>query len=358
MLLADLGATVIRIDRAEKVELGVARPPHLNLLNRSREVIDVDLKQPAGRDLVLRLVEEADALIEGFRPGVMERLGLGPAVCRERNPRLVYGRMTGWGQEGPLAHTAGHDINYIAITGALDAIGHAGGAPVVPLNLIGDFGGGALYLAFGLLAGIIEARQSGLGQVVDAAIVDGVASLLTIIYGLNKAGFHQAGRGTNILDGGAYFYGTYACSDGGWMAVGPVERRFHDQLLGKLGIDPAAFPKQGERERWPEARTKLAEVFATRPRDSWAELFQGSDACVSPVLTLEEAMDHPHLRARHTYVDLDGIRQPAPAPRFDRTPSGSPVAPGKPNPVAALSGWLAPDEIEHFIDTISARAKE
>lgn len=349
MLLADLGATVIRIDRTEKVELGVERPPHLNLLNRNREVIELDLKQAASRDLVLRLVEEADALIEGFRPGVMERLGLGPVVCRERNPRLVYGRMTGWGQEGPLAQIAGHDINYIAITGALDAIGQAGGAPVVPLNLIGDFGGGALYLAFGLLAGIIEARRSGLGQVVDAAIVDGVASLLTIIYGLSEAGAHHSGRGSNILDGGAYFYGTYACSDGGWMAVGPVERRFHDQLLAKLGIDPAMFPKQAEKERWPEARARLAEIFATRPRDEWAALFQGSDACAMPVLTMAEAMEHPHMRARNTYVDIDGIRQPAPAPRFDRTPSALPAAPGRANPAVALSGWLAADEIESFI---------
>ena len=356
MLMADLGATVIRIDRTEKADLGIERAPHFNLLNRNREVIEVDLKQPAGRDLILRLVEEADALIEGFRPGVMERLGLGPEVCHNRNPRLVYGRMTGWGQEGPLAQAAGHDINYIAITGALDAIGQAGGGPVVPLNLIGDFGGGALYLAFGLLAGIIEARRSGLGQVVDAAIVDGVASLLTIIYGLKEAGFHQLGRGTNMLDGGAYFYGVYACSDGGWMAVGPVERRFHDQLLTKLGIDFATFPKQTDKERWPEARAKLANVFATRPRDEWAALFEGSDACASPILTLDEAMEHPHLRVRSTYVEVDGLRQPAPAPRFSRTPSGPPVAPGNADPIAALSEWLSVEEIGNFVRTKLAGA--
>lgn len=354
MLLADLGATVIRIDRVEKSELGVDRATHLHLLNRSRETIKLDLKSVEGGALAHRLIDTADALIEGFRPGVMERLGFGPEQCLARNRRLVYGRMTGWGQNGPLAQAAGHDINYIAVTGVLDAIGAADGPPTVPLNLIGDFGGGALYLAMGLLAGLIEARRSGEGQVVDAAIVDGTASLTTILYGLSVAGAHGRERGTNLLDGGAYFYGVYTCADGRYLAVGPVERRFHDILLRRLGIDPEDFPSQNQRARWPEARAQLALIFASAPRPHWEELFADTDACVSPVLSFDEAIDHPQLGARQTIITLDGVAQPAPAPRFSRTPSARPYPPGEADARAALRAWLPPAELEAAVSAIES----
>lgn len=347
MLLADLGATVLRIERRESVELGVKRPLRFDLLLRNRQVIALNLKQPEDHALALRLIGNADGLIEGFRPGVAERMGLGPDACLERNPRLVYGRITGWGQTGPLAQAAGHDLNYIALTGILDRIGRRDQPPTVPLNLVGDFGGGGLYLALGMLAGILETRQSGHGQVVDAAIVDGAVSLAASTVGLHAAGMLQPERGTNVLDSGAYFYDVYACADGKWISVATIERRFHAQLLEILGIDAAHFPAQDDRARWDEARHILATRFATKTRDEWCKLLEGTDACFAPVLTLDEAPDHPHLKSRGTFITVDGVRQPAPAPRFSRTPAATPHTPAAPSreaSLAALEAWLGPEE--------------
>ncbi|MBR0666459.1 CoA transferase [Roseomonas hellenica] len=348
MLLADLGATVLRIDRPEPPELGIPRPLQYNPVLRGRRAIALDLKRPEARDLTLRLVARSDALIEGFRPGVTERLGLGPDDCLARNPRLIYGRMTGWGQQGPLAPAAGHDLNYIALTGALASIGRAGQAPAPPLNLVGDYAGGALYLALGILAAIIAARGSGQGQVVDAAIVDGTAHLMTGFHGLLAAGMLNPERGTNLLDSGAPFYDCYACADGRWISVAPIEGRFHGELLRILGIDAAEFPPQPDRARWPEARARLAAIFLTRTRDAWCALLEGTDACVAPVLTMEEATRHPHMRARGTYIEVDGVVQPAPAPRFSRTVPDIPSPPQAADPAeaeAVLEGWLEAEEI-------------
>jgi alpha-methylacyl-CoA racemase len=331
MLLADLGATVLRIDRPGAEELGVNRPLQYNLLLRSRETLVVDLKQQAGRDLVLRLVEKADVLTEGFRPGVTERLGLGPQDCVARNERLVYGRMTGWGQDGPLSHAAGHDLNYIALTGALHAIGPRGGPPVPPLNLVADFGGGALYLAFGIVAALLEARQSGLGQVVDATMLDGVASLMTAFTGMLAAGVTDTRRGSNVLDGGH-------------VSLAPIEPKFHAELLRRLGLDAAAFA-QHDRAAWPSARERLAAVFRTRTRAEWRALLEGTDVCFAPVLSLPEAAAHPHNVARGTFVDVGGVRQSAPAPRFSRTVPAKPTPPRPPNTDAALAAWLDAAEI-------------
>jgi crotonobetainyl-CoA:carnitine CoA-transferase CaiB-like acyl-CoA transferase len=348
MLLAELGATVLRIERREPVELGMKRPLRYDLLRRSRKVIALDLKEPDAVAAVLRLVEGADALIEGFRPGVMERLGLGPQRCLERNPRLVFGRVTGWGQSGPLKDAAGHDLNYIAVTGVLNAIGRKGEPPALPLNLIGDFGGGALYLALGVLAGLLEARQSSKGQVVDAAMVDGAASLATMFYGFQAAGMLSAERGTNAIDSGSHFCNVYECADGGWIAISPTEGRFHAELLRRLEIDPAAIGEQMDRAAWPRAYRVLAERFKTKTRDEWCALLEGTDACFAPVLSWEEAPRHPHLRARGTFVEVDGVIQPAPAPRFSRS---VPEAPTPPQPVtpentdAALAAWLSPDDV-------------
>ena len=315
MMLADMGADVIRVER--KSAQGTGAPT--NVLNRGRRSIAVDLKQPQEVERVLRLIERADALIEGFRPGVMERLGLGPDVCLERNPRLVYGRMTGWGQNGMLAHAAGHDINYIALSGALHAIGPAGGQPVPPLNLVGDFGGGGMVLAFGIVCGILEARQSGRGQVIDAAMTDGAALLMAPIYGLKAAGRWTNRRGTNYLDGGAHFYGTYECADGKYVAVGAIEPQFYALLLAKTGIVDPQFQAQTDAAQWPELKTKLAALFKTRTRDEWCELLEGTDVCFAPVLDMDEAPQHPHNVARGTFVEVGGVIQPAPAPRFSRT---------------------------------------
>ncbi|MFP3944664.1 MAG: CaiB/BaiF CoA transferase family protein, partial [Alphaproteobacteria bacterium] len=278
------------------------------------------------------LIEQADALIEGFRPGVMERLGLGPDICLERNKRLVYGRMTGWGQEGPLAHAAGHDINYIALTGALHAIGRRGQGPVPPLNLVGDFGGGALYLALGVTAGLFEAQRSGKGQVIDAAMTDGSASLMAMFYGFMGAGLMEDERGVNLLDSGAHFYDVYECSDGKYVAVGSIEPQFYALLLEKAGIDDPEFQDQMNREKWPELKTKLAEVFLTKKRKEWVEIMEGTDVCFAPVLSLSEAPKHEHNRARRTLTERDGVMQPGAAPRFSRTPSriqGPPPAIGQ-----------------------------
>ena len=341
MLLADLGATVLRIERATPSELGIPRPAEFNPTLRGRSAIAVDLKSTQGRDLVLRLVEQADALVEGFRPGVVERLGIGPTECRERNPRLVYGRMTGWGQDGPLASAAGHDLNYIALAGALGMIGRRGQPPTPPLNLVGDYGGGALYLAVGVLAALLEARTSGEGQVVDAAMVDGAASLMAPFFGLHAAGLHNEERGNNLLDSGAYFYDVYECADGKWISVACIEQRFHDEFLRRIGLDPETFPRQSERQRWEEARQRLAAEFRKRPRDAWCDLLVGTDACVAPVLSLDEAPQHLHNLSRGTFIDIGGVVQPAPAPRFSRTPPGVPTPPAtKHSDVAeVLADW-------------------
>ncbi|SSW64971.1 CaiB/BaiF CoA transferase family protein [Achromobacter agilis] len=347
MLLADMGATVLRIERKEPADLGVKRELKYNLLLRSRRAIALDLKDPRAIALVLRLLRKADALIEGFRPGVTERLGLGPQACLAENPRLVYGRITGWGQDGPLAHVAGHDINYIAVTGVLDAIGRAGQPPTPPLALVGDFGGGGPYLALGILAAIIEARQSGKGQVVDAAVMDGVASMATAFFGLAASGAWQPQRGTNILDSGAPFYDVYPCADGQWLSVGPIERRFHELLLRQLGLDDDAIRELGDhqdRSTWPRLRTVLREAFARCTRDEWCERLAQLDVCVAPVHTLRDAAAHPQVKARATLLDIDGIMQPAPAPRFSRTPNATPTAPQPPD-TEALKDWLDPGEL-------------
>ncbi|MGD3108368.1 CaiB/BaiF CoA transferase family protein [Streptomyces sp. YGL11-2] len=318
MLLADLGADVVRVDRPGGAGLRID-PAH-DITNRNKRSVLVDLKQPAGVAQVLDLAERADVLVEGYRPGVAERLGVGPEQCLARNPRLVYGRMTGWGQEGPLAGTAGHDIGYIAITGALGMIGPADGPPAVPANLVGDYAGGSLYLVIGVLAALQHARaEGGSGQVVDAAIVDGTAHLTAMIHGMLAAGGWQDRRGVNLLDGGTPFYGTYATADGGYMAVGALEQRFYAEFIRLLGIEDEV-PARDDLAAWDELRTAIAARFLTRTREEWTAVFQESDACVAPVLSLREAPGHPHLAARGTFVDHAGITQPAPAPRFSDTP--------------------------------------
>ena len=322
MLLADMGAEIVRVVRLSQVELGVFMPEKYKLMNRSRRSIAIDLKKPQGRDIVLELCAGADALFEGFRPGVMERLGLGPDECMQHNGRLVYGRMTGWGQDGPLADTAGHGPNYIGIAGVLGCIGKKDEAPAYPLNLIGDFGGGALYLAMGLLAAMLEAAKSGKGQVVDAAMVDGAASMMTTFYGLLAAGLWKEQRSSNILDGGAHFVNTYQTKDKQYVVVAPIEGRFYSELLDRLEIsDPDLRTQQHNQDRWPEFADKMQEIFLTKTRDEWCEIFEGADACFAPVLSLTEATRHPHAQARNAYADIDGVIQPAPAPRFSRTPA-------------------------------------
>lgn len=341
MLLSDMGAEILRLDRTEESGLGIRRDPRYDLLNRGRRSVAVDLKKPEGVDVALRLVARADALIEGFRPGVAERLGLGPDDCFARNPRLVYGRMTGWGQDGPLAAAAGHDINYIALTGALHAIGRAGQAPVPPLNLVGDFGGGGIYLAFGIVCALWEAARSGRGQVVDAAMVDGAASLMTMFYGLKAQGLWSDERGRNLLDGAAPFYDVYETADGKYVAVGPIEPKFYAELLRLAGIPEDELPGQMDVARWPEAKARLAEAFRARTRDEWCAVMEGSDACFAPVLSLDEAPRHPHNEARGTFVEIGGIVQPGPAPRFGRTMpevQGPPPKPGE-HTNTALADW-------------------
>lgn len=321
MLLADLGAEVVSIDRPGGGEkAGIPFPPAYDFLSRNKTRIALDLKSEDGLAVALKLIDAADMLIEGFRPGVMEKLGLGPEALRARNKRLVYGRMTGWGQTGPLAHTAGHDINYIALSGVLSAIGEKGRAPTIPLNLVGDFGGGSLYLALGLLAAYIEASRSGQGQVVDASVVDGAASLGTMLFALRGMGKWSGGRGDNLLDGGAPFYGIYETACGGFVSVGPLEGKFYAEFLTRLGLDPADVPNRADPKNWDALRALFAERFKTKTRDEWTAIMDRSDACFAPILSLEEAAHHPHNSARETFVEHHGATQPAPAPRFSRTP--------------------------------------
>lgn len=317
MLFADMGADVIRIDRKG----GELRRGY-KLLGRSRRSIALNLKTDEGLEACFKLIDDADALIEGYRPGVMERLGLGPDVCLARNPKIVYGRMTGWGQDGPMAQAAGHDINYISLTGALHAIGRAGQKPAVPLNLIGDFGGGGMFLAFGVVAALLETRGSGKGQVVDVAMTDGAASLMTFVYSLMHEGKWKDERGINELDGGSHFYDVYECKDGGYVSIGSIEPQFYALLLEKLEISDPAFKDQGNSDKWPELKDKLSEVFLEKSRDEWCAIMEGSDICFAPVLSLAEAPEHPQNKERGTFVtDTNGLVQPAPAPRFSRTPS-------------------------------------
>ena len=349
MLLAELGADVVRVDRLTDSGLGIGMDPEYHLLNRSRPSIAVDLKHPDGVETVLRLAGRADALIEGFRPGVTERLGLGPEDCAARNPGLVYGRVTGWGQEGPLAGAAGHDLNYIALTGALDAIGRRGAPPTPPLNLVGDFGGGALYLALGVIAALYEARESGKGQTVDAAMIDGAASLMTSAYALRAACISDGPRGENVLDSGAHFYEVYETSDGRYVSIAPVEPKFYAELIGRIGLDPGDAPHSSDRADWPGSKAKLAALFRRRSRDEWCEILAGTDACFAPVLGMDEAHRHPHNAARGTFVERDGIVQPNAAPRFERTASGircSPPAPGSGTRTVLADWGFTPDEID------------
>ncbi len=324
MLLADLGADVVRVDRLENAGLGVAMDARHDVNARGRRSVALDLKAAAGRAAVLRLVQRADVLIEGFRPGVTEKLGLGPADCHAANPALVYGRMTGFGQTGPLAGAAGHDLNYIALSGALQAIGPAGGKPVPPLNLVGDYGGGALYLAFGVMAALFERQRSGRGQVVDAAMVDGAASLASIFYGLHAAGSWEGPRGTNLLDGGAPFYDTYETADGRYVSLAALEPKFFARLAKALGLPEHFVQRQYDRRLWPEMKAAIDSAVRARTRSHWCEQLEGTDACFAPVLSFDEAPAHAHARARGAFVDVDGITQPAPAPRFDRTPAARP----------------------------------
>ena len=346
MLLADAGADVLRLDRPGFGAVGdVGRSegddgPYWDLLTRSRPTVRVDLKRPEAVELVLDVVGRADVLVEGYRPGVAERLGLGPEDCWVRNPRLVYGRMTGWGQEGPLAEVAGHDIDYIALSGPLWAIGRPDEVPTPPLNLVGDFGGGGMLLAFGVMAAVFEAARSGRGQVVDAAMVDGAASLMTMTYAFEHLGTWQRRRGANMLDTGAHFYEVYETADGRWFAVGAIEPKFYAELLRGLGLEGEDLPHQLDRSRWPEMKDRFAAVFRTKTRDEWQAIFEGTDACAAPVLSPWEAPAHPHHLARGTFVELDGVVQPGPAPRFGRTPSrpAPPPQPGE-GAVAALEAW-------------------
>ncbi len=329
MLLADLGAEVLRIDRTEASGLGVPMETRFDVAGRNRRSLALDIKQPAGRDAALRLIDRADVLIEGFRPGVAERLGLGPEVCRARNPGLVYGRMTGFGQTGPLAQAAGHDLNYIALTGALHAIG-GGAKPVPPLNLVGDYGGGSLYLAFGLMAALFERSRSGQGQEVDAAMVDGASSLMSIFFGMAASGrWDTDARAANLLDGGAPFYDTYATADQRWVSIGALEPKFFAELVQRIGLDASYVARQYDRRCWPAMRADIGALMAARTRDEWSALLEGTDVCFAPVLTLAEVAGHAHARARQAYTEVAGVLQPAPAPRFSRS------QPDQPSPAVA-----------------------
>ena len=334
MMLSDMGAEVIRVERAQAVRLPPPATPGWDVLQRGRRNVALDLKQPDGVEAMLALVERADAVIEGFRPGVMERLGLGPDVCLARNPRLVFGRMTGWGQEGPFASAAGHDINYIALAGSLAHFGRHGEPPTPPLNMVGDFGGGGMLLAFGVVCALLEARAGGRGQVVDAAMVDGAAVMMTMFWAMKHLGlFDEERRGENLLDTGAHFYDVYRCADGRYVSIGSIEPQFYAELLRLTGLaDDAEFAPQMDRDLWPVLKTRLEQVFRTKTRDEWCALMEGTDVCFAPVLTMSEAARHPHNVARGTFIEVAGVPQPAPAPRFSRTVpeiTGPPAHPGQ-----------------------------
>tara|TARA_Y100001970_G_scaffold148442_1_gene182256 strand:+ start:118 stop:1257 length:1140 start_codon:yes stop_codon:yes gene_type:complete len=356
MVLSDLGAEVIRVDRVSSVPNEFPATPGVDLLNRGRKSVAFDLKNQEGIKALLRLVEEADALIEGFRPGVAERLGIGPEECLERNPQLVYGRMTGWGQTGPYSNMAGHDINYIALSGVLGTIGRAGEAPVPPVNLVGDFGGGGMLLALGICAAFVEVQTSGKGQVVDAAMTDGSALLATMIHTFLSMGV-WGDRGTNMLDTGAPFYDVYECADGEYISLGSIEPQFYAELLRITGLDQEELPNQMDRSQWPKMKEKIAETIRTKTRGQWVELMEGTDVCFAPVLSPSEAYAHPHNVARETFVEVAGVKQPAPAPRFSRTPGaidGPPPHPGE-HTEEVLSSWgFSENEIQNLrkIDAI------
>lgn len=339
MVLGDLGADVIRIARPG------ASPDPRDITTRNRRTVNLDLRAPGAAEQVLELIGSADALIEGFRPGVMERIGLGPDVCHAKNPKLVYGRMTGWGQSGPLSQAAGHDINYIAISGALHAIGRSEGPPPPPLNLVGDFGGGGMLLAVGTLAALMEANRSGQGQVVDAAMTDGTALLSAFTWGMKAMGQWSNHRGENLLDGGAHFYDTYACADGKFIAIGAIEPQFYAELRQRCGLDGALFDEQMDTARWPLLKIRLADVFRTRTRDEWCEILEGTDACFAPVLDWDEATKHPHNLARDTFVNVDGVVQPAPAPRFSRTDNAHPRSALEASIGEVLATWRPATEV-------------
>ena len=348
MILADLGAEVLRIDRSGAVKSNITGSASKDIMNRGRRSIAVDLKNEEGLETVLRLVEQADALIEGFRPGVMERLGLGPEVCLARNPRLVYGRMTGWGQEGPMAQAAGHDINYIALAGALEPLGRKGERPLPPLNLVGDFGGGGMLMAIGVLSALLECTKSGKGQVVDAAMVDGAALLTTFIHGMRAMGVWNDGRGTNLLDTGAHFYEVYETADEKYVSIGSIETQFYAELLRLTGLEQEELPHQMDRDAWPEQKERLTKLFKTKTREEWCEIMEGSDVCFAPVLGMTEVAQHPHIAHRKTFVEVDGVAQPAPAPRFSRTPGGierPPSMPGQHTEEALARFGFGKDEI-------------
>lgn len=353
MLLSDLGADIIRLDRPPGYDGGAPIDARFNLLNRGRRSAVFDLKKPAAVEAVLRLVAEADVVLEGFRPGVAEKLGLGPEQCTAVNPALVYGRMTGWGQFGPLAQDPGHDVNYISLTGVLHSVGRAGEPPAIPLNLAGDFGGGSLYLALGVVSALLESRTSGRGQVVDAAMVDGSASLMTLFYGLFAAGYWSDERGVNRLDSGAPWYNVYETADGGWVSVGANESRFWRNLLRIMGIDESEMPDQHDKSQWPSVHKRFTSLFSTKTRDEWCALADGQEACLAPVLSLTEAPRHAHLRARGTFVDIEGVVQPAPAPRFSRTPSAiqrPPAEPGEHTDEVLRDWGFAPVELTALRD--------
>ncbi len=341
MMLADMGAEVVRIDRAQSVAGRDPAQPSRDVLNRGRRSVGVDLKHPDGVETVLKMVEQADAIIEGFRPGVAERLGIGPEVCLDRNPRLVYGRMTGWGQDGPYAGMSGHDINYIALSGSLSAFGRKGDPPVPPLNLVGDFGGGGMLMAYGIVCGLLETQRSGEGQVIDAAMVDGSALLATFIYGMRALGAWQDERGTNILDTGAWFYEVYETADGEYVSFGSLEPQFFAELIRLTGLADEGVPQQMDRTTWPAMKDRLAAVIKTRTRDEWCQRMEGTDVCFAPVLGMAEAPSHPHNRHRGTFVDVAGVAQPAPAPRFSRTPGGIAMPPphAGQHTVEVLTDW-------------------
>jgi len=353
MMLSDMGAEILRIERADTSGPSLFQNSNHDIMARGRRSVAIDLKMAEGVDTALELIDQADGLIEGFRPGVMERLGLGPMICLKRNPKLVFGRMTGWGQDGPLANSAGHDINYIALSGVLHAIGRAGSNPVPPLNLVGDFGGGGMFLAFGMVCALLEAARSGRGQVVDAAMVDGISTLMAMIHGLLAQGLWRDERAANFLDTACHYYDTYECADGKFVAVGAIEPKFYKNLLQALDLadDPQAA-SQLEPADWPALKEKFAAIFRTRSRNEWCEILEGYDACFSPVLSLGEAYYHPHIKARGTFLYEKDLIQPAPAPRFSRTPAqvqGPPVVPGS-HTIQTLTDWgFKAEKVQHLL---------